>query len=113
KDFSRRVAAGDFRPLPAENPRDELADLALALNNTAAHMDETIRSLSGERNRSSAILRSMVEGVAVIDAQERLVFFNRAFSEIFNVPVSTAEGRPLIEAVRNAELVGLIRKALR
>ena len=112
KDFSRRVAAGDFRPLPAENRRDELADLALELNNTAAHMDETIRSLSGERNRSSAILRSMVEGVAVIDAQERLVFLNRAFSEILNLDSVGGEGHPVIEVVRNSELLSLIRRAL-
>ncbi len=85
KDFSRRLAEGDFRPLPAEGPRDELADLGSALNETAAWMDRTIHSLSGERNRSSAILRSMVEGVAVVDAQEKLVFCNRAFSEVFNL----------------------------
>jgi two-component system phosphate regulon sensor histidine kinase PhoR len=113
KDFSRRVAVGDFRPLPAERPRDELADLANALNETAAWMDQTIRSLSGERNRSSAILRSMVEGVAVIDAQERLVFCNRAFSEIWNLDSAAIEGRPVIEAVRNSDLLGLIRRALR
>jgi len=112
KDFSRRVAAGDFRPLPAEEPRDELADLGEALNETAKQMDLEIRLLSGERNRSSAILRSMVEGVAVIDAQERLVFCNRAFSEILNMEPASSEGRPLIELVRNSELVGLIRKAL-
>src|SRR5208282_297840 len=63
--------------------------------------------------RSSAILRSMIEGVAVIDAEERLVFYNRAFSEILNVDPTSAEGRPLIEVVRNSELVGLIRRALR
>jgi len=113
KSFSRRVAEGDFRPLPAEGPRDELADLADALNETAAWMDQTIRSLSGERNRSSAILRSMVEGVAVIDAQEKLVFCNRAFSEILNVDSTTMEGRPVIEVVRNSNLLGLIRRALR
>jgi two-component system, OmpR family, phosphate regulon sensor histidine kinase PhoR len=113
KDFSQRIAEGNFQPLASEGPRDELSDLTDSMNQTAARLDQEIRTLSGERNRSSAILRSMVEGVAVIDAQERLVFYNRAFSEIFNVPVSTAEGRPLIEAVRNAELVGLIRKALR
>jgi two-component system phosphate regulon sensor histidine kinase PhoR len=113
KDFSRRVAEGDFRPLPSERPRDELADLASALNETAAWMDRTIQSLSGERNRSSAILRSMVEGVAVIDAQERLVFCNRAFSEIWNLDSAAIEGRPMIEAVRNSDLLGLIRRALR
>jgi two-component system phosphate regulon sensor histidine kinase PhoR len=113
KDFSRRVAEGDFRPLLSEGPRDELADLAAALNETAAWMDTTIRSLSGERNRSSAILRSMVEGVAVIDARERLVFSNRAFSEILSLDSAVIEGRPLIEIVRHSELLGLIRRALR
>ena len=112
KDFSRRVAARDFRSLPAEQTRDELTDLGEALNETAKQMDLEIRLLSGERNRSSAILRSMVEGVAVIDAQERLVFCNRAFSEILNMDAESSEGRPLIELVRNSELLGLIRRAL-
>ncbi|HXX43677.1 MAG TPA: ATP-binding protein [Candidatus Acidoferrales bacterium] len=110
--FSRRIAEGDFRPLPAEGPRDELAELAHALNDTAARMDATIRSLSGERNQSSAILRSMVEGVAVIDANERVVFSNRAFSEILNLDPALIEGRPLIEVVRNSDLLSLIRRAL-
>jgi two-component system, OmpR family, phosphate regulon sensor histidine kinase PhoR len=111
--FSQRIAEGDFRPLLREGPRDELSDLADSLNQTAARLDREIRLLSGERNRSSAILRSMVEGVAVIDAEEHLVFYNRAFSEILIVDSANAEGRPLIEVVRNSDLVGLIRRALR
>ena len=68
KDFSQRIAEGNFRPLLGEGPRDELSELADSMNQTAARLDQEIRMLSGERNRSSAILRSMVEGVAVIDA---------------------------------------------
>lgn len=113
KDFSRRVASGDFRALRFDGPRDELADLAGSLNETAERLDATIRSLSGERNRSSAILRSMVEGVAVIDAQERLVFCNRAFLDILSLDAAKSEGRPVIEVIRNSELLGLVRKALR
>jgi len=112
KDFSQRIAAGDFHPWLAVGPRDELSDLADSMNKTAAHLDREIRLLSSERNRSSAILRSMVEGVAVVDAQERLVFCNRAFSDILNVQSVTSEGSPLIEVVRSSELIGLIRKAL-
>ena len=85
KAFSRRVADGDFRPLAAERAGDELAELARALNETAARMGQTIRSLTDERNRSAAILRSMVEGVAVISADERIVFSNQAFSQILGV----------------------------
>jgi len=113
KNFSGRIAHGDFRPEPAEGPRDELSDLADSLNQIAVHVEREIRSLSSERNRASAILRSMVEGVAVVDAQECLVFCNRAFSEILNLQSATSEGSPLIEVVRNSDLLGLIRRALR
>ena len=112
KDFSRRVAEGDFRPLPGERARDELAELADTLNETARRLDGTIRSLSGERNRSSAILRSMVEGVAVIDAGQKIVFSNRAFSEILSLDPAAIEGRPVIEVVRHTDLLELIRRAL-
>lgn len=113
KDFSRRVAAGDFRPLPSERPDDELTELGQALNETAVGLDGTIRTLTDERNRSAAILRSMVEGVAVIDARERLVFCNQAFSEILGLDAATSyEGRPLLEVIRHPSLVEVIRKAL-
>ncbi len=112
KDFSHRVAAGNFEPLPSDDTEDELTDLARALNETAAHLDRTIRTLTGERNQSSAILRSMIEGVAVIDSKERVVFCNRAFAEILNLDASRCEGRPLVELVRQADLLDLARRAL-
>jgi len=112
KDFAGRVAGGDFRPLEREDTEDELTDLALALNETAARLAGTIRTLTDERNRSSAILRSMVEGVAVIDAKERVVFCNQAFAEILSVDAAASEGRPLLEVVRQADLVALARRAL-
>jgi two-component system phosphate regulon sensor histidine kinase PhoR len=112
KDFSHRVSGGDFRPLPSDDTEDELTDLARALNETAAHLDRTIRTLTGERNQSSAILRSMIEGVAVIDSRERVVFCNRAFAEILNLDAARCEGRPLVELVRQADLLDLARRAL-
>jgi len=112
KNFANRLAVGDFRPMTLDDTHDELADLAQALNDSAVQMEDSIASVRGERNRSSAILRSMVEGVAVIDAQQRLVFCNRAFSEILNLDSAATEGHAVIEAVRNSDLLSLIRRAL-
>ena len=109
---STAVAGGDFEPLPSEDTEDELTDLARALNETAARLDRTIRTLTDERNQSSAILRSMIEGVAVIDAKEHVVFCNRAFAEILNLDAARFEGRPLVELVRQADLLDLARRAL-
>lgn len=112
KTFSRRVANGDFRPLPVESTGDELSELTRALNETAARLDQTIRSLTDERNRSSAILRSMVEGVAVISAEERILFSNQAFSQILGLDAAQCEGRRLVEVTRQSDLLGVVKQVL-
>jgi two-component system phosphate regulon sensor histidine kinase PhoR len=112
KEFSARVAAGDFHPLPSDHNGGKLEDLTVSLNETAGRLHQTIQSLTEERNRSSAILGSMVEGVAVMDAAERLVFCNRAFAEVLAVDASRAEGRPLLETVRQPELHEALRQSL-
>ena len=112
KAFSRRVADGDFRPLAVDRTGDELDDLARALNATAAHLDQTIRMLTDERNRSAAILGSMVEGVAVISVQERILFSNQAFSQILGLDPAACEGRRPVEVIRQTELLFAIQQAL-
>jgi len=112
KDFSRRVAEGDFRPLPRDGSGDALEMLGISLNRTAARLDRTIRTLTEERNLSSAILGSMVEGVAVVNGSERLVFANPGFAEILGLDVPPTAGSALVEVVRQTELVEAVRKVL-
>src|SRR5207244_10360649 len=65
--FSLRVAEGDFRPIEADRSGDTLDSLAVSLNQTAAQLDHTIRTLTEERNLSSALHVRMVEGVVVLN----------------------------------------------
>ncbi len=111
--FSRRVAEGDFRPIEADRTGDALEALAVSLNETAARLDRTIRTLTDERNLSSAILGSMVEGVAVVNASERLLFSNGGFAEILGLDVPPQSGRALVEVVRQTELIEAVRQVLR
>ena len=112
KEFSRRVAEGDFRPLPRDNSGDALEALGISLNRTASRLDRTIQTLTEERNLSSAILGSMVEGVAVVNNAERLVFANPGFAEILGLDVPPTTGSALVEVVRQTELLEAVRKVL-
>jgi two-component system, OmpR family, phosphate regulon sensor histidine kinase PhoR len=112
KDFSRRVAEGDFRPQPRDGSGDALDALGISLNRTAARLDRTIQTLTEERNLSSAILGSMVEGVAVVNGSERLVFANPGFAEILGLDVPPTSGSALVEVVRQTELVEAVRQVL-
>jgi len=110
REFSRRVAEGDFRPLPSDGTGDTLEALGYSLNQTAARMDRTIRTLTEERNLSSAILGSMVEGVAVVNGGERLVFANPGFASILGLDVPPVSGSALLEVVRQTELIEAVRR---
>jgi two-component system, OmpR family, phosphate regulon sensor histidine kinase PhoR len=112
REFSRRVAEGDFRPLPSDGTGDTLEALGSSLNQTAARLDRTIRTLTEERNLSSAILGSMVEGVAVVNGAERLVFTNPGFASILGLDVPPVAGSSLLEVVRQTELIEAVRRVL-
>ena len=111
--FSLRVAEGDFRPIEADRSGDTLDSLAVSLNQTAAQLDHTIRTLTEERNLSSAILGSMVEGVAVVNASERLLFSNGGFAEILGLDLPPKSGSALVEVVRQTELIEAVRGVLK
>ena len=108
KAFSHRIANGDFRGLPVDRKGDELADLTGTLNQTAAQLDATIRTLTGERNQSAAVLSSMAEGVVVIGPNQRVIFCNAAFRKAVNIENTAWEGRPVVEVIPNADLLGYI-----
>ena len=110
--FSQRVAEGDFRPQAADGTGDALDRLSHSLNQTAARLDHTIRTLTEERNLSSAILGSMVEGVLVVNGAERVAFANQSFAEILELHAPPQPGSALLEVVRQTELIEAVRKVL-
>jgi len=110
--FSQRVAEGDFRPQASDGTGDALDRLSHSLNQTSARLDRTIRTLTEERNLSSAILGSMVEGVLVVNGSERVVFANQSFAEILDLKVPPQAGSGLVEVVRQTELIEAARKVL-
>ena len=112
REFSGRVAEGDFRPLAPDGTGDTLEALGYSLNQTASRLDRTIRTLTEERNLSSAILGSMVEGVAVVNGAERLVFANPGFAAILGLDVPPVSGSSLLEVVRQTELIEAVRRVL-
>jgi len=112
KSFSRRVAEGDFEPLPVGKSRDEIGELTEALNETATRLDSSIRNLTEERNRWTAILSSMSEGIALVGADQRIRFCNRAFCEALSVGLTECTGRPLVEVTRQSEVLAFSQAAV-
>src|SRR5205807_2091528 len=71
------------------------------------------RTLTEERNLSAAILGSMVEGVAIVNSAERLLFANEGFAGILELDSPPQPGSSLVEVVRQTELIEAVRDVLK
>lgn len=112
KQFSQRIAEGDFNPISMDRKGDELSDLSRTMNDTAEKLRLTIDDLTAEQNQSAAILSSMVEGVAVISSSQRMTYGNEAFFRALMIEGLPWEGRPIVEVVRQSDLLAAFEKAL-
>ena len=112
KEFADRAAAGDFTPLERDHDHDELADLAGALGRTVTQLGQTIHTLTDERNRSAAILGSMVEGVAVVSGDERILYCNGAFEQILELPEGSSQGKNPCGGAAAGRTGGAVRQVL-
>ena len=90
----------------------EVADLALAMKRMAAQLNDRLRTVTEQRNELEAVLSGMAEAVLVVDGQERLVRMNRAASELLGVAAGTGKERPMVEILRNTELIRFVHRTL-
>ncbi len=109
---ARHLAAGDLEHRVNALAADETQELADAFNRMATSLREMIRDLSSERNKLSAILDTMADGVIVVGPQGRIELMNRAAESLFNVTGQKAVGSRFLEVVRDHDLQRLISHSL-
>ena len=86
--------------------------LEQAFNNMASTISDLVHSLSGERDKLSAILETMADGVIVIDPKGMISLINQAAESLLDLGTKEAIGRPLTENIRDYELSTLVAKSL-
>jgi len=97
-------------PLPAED--DELGALGQSLNRMSAQLGELVGRLRMESARRESILASMIEGVLAVDDQVRVTFCNASFARAVGCAFPVPEHMPLVELVREPELLEMLKKVL-
>ena len=109
--FAKSVAQGEMARRLHIHSRDELGELAGALNAMAADLDGTLHRLEAEGQRIRAIMESMAEGVLVIDARGHISLVNPAAEVSLGLKKEEALGQTPLEAVRSHELDDLLKAA--
>ena len=91
---------------------EEIGELANVINQMAGRLEDRIETVERQRNEQEAIFAGMVEGLIVVDENEKIVRINPAASAFLGTGVEDAEGLLIQEAVRNPYLQKFVRKTL-
>ncbi len=91
---------------------EEIGELASVINAMAGRLEDRIEAVERQRNEQEAIFTGMVEGLVVVDENERIVRINPAASSFLGVDIADAEGRAIQEVVRNPYLQKFVAKTL-
>ncbi len=109
-EAAQRMAAGDLAVRTRPVGTDEIAELGRALDAMAGNLASTLAALRSERDLLEVILESMQEGVMVLDQASRMLLVNPALRATFSLGAD-AEGRAVLELIRNAELQSILERA--
>lgn len=109
--FANRIAAGDLSARLEEDSLDEISDVAHALDATASRLEQSFHALEASRRELAALLDSMQEAVVAVNAQGQVSWSNSVMQRIF--PSAVREGRPLVELMRDPDVLACVEGALR
>ncbi len=110
--FAARLLESPAGEEPLAGADDEVGALARAMTAMAAQIRDLIGRLQLEAGRRQAILVGMVEGVLAVDEKLNVLFCNQAFARAVDAPYPVAEGLPLVELVRDPQLLETLGQVL-
>ncbi len=99
-EVARAMAGGDFSKKASIDTKNEIGDLALALNSLSEEIAEKIDRINVEGAKLDLVLSSMFEGVIVTDETGRVILMNPSLRRLFFIEVAP-EGKTLLEVIRN------------
>ena len=116
---AQSIVAGDLlQKLDIPN-KDELGTLARAFNSMSEELSSRIQELQKQgkklqenSERLATILGGMVEGVIAVDADQRLLFSNKAAYNLIEFEGLRVVGRPFWEAIRNTNIQQIVQNIL-
>jgi two-component system phosphate regulon sensor histidine kinase PhoR len=105
---SKTIADGDFSTKVYLNTSDELKILAENFNNMSNRLNELFNEVSFKQEELRSIIKSIKDGIVVIDAKDRITLSNENFKSYFNN--GEIIGKYFWELIRDLNFKKLIKK---
>ncbi|MEL7059817.1 MAG: ATP-binding protein [Acidobacteriota bacterium] len=111
-DAATDIAAGAFDRRVESASNDELGRLARAFNSMSRELRSSVEAMLSDRNKLSAILASMVEGVVAVDRDERVVHMNAVAGRLLKVDPRRVSSHPIWEITRIHEVSQVLSESM-
>ena len=85
RDVARALAAGDLSRRPALSAPGELGDLADAVHRMAEQLEARLAALQADDALMAALIDSLQEGVAAVDARRQVVILNEPARRLLGI----------------------------
>ncbi len=113
-EVGRSLASEDFSGRVTIDRRDEFGELAAIMNDIGETLqknrDMTQNRLVSEKHRTEAIVKSMADGLLVIDSDSNIAMMNSTFEEWFGLFEMDAVGKPYRSILKHENLVRHIQE---
>lgn len=104
RQASEQFAKGELNARIPVPDTAEMSTLAQTMNQMALQLHDRVRMVALQHNEQHAVLANMVEGVLAVDTSERVLHINPAACQVLGLKAGEAQGRHILETVRNIEL---------
>lgn len=111
-DFSKDVAAGNVKRRLFLKEKGELGELGKNISNMAQELSARLKQSEEEKRKIETILRNMSDGLILTDTKGVILLSNAAIKNLFGIQLDI-EGKTLMEALRNAELMEIIESVVK
>jgi len=110
-NFAERVSGGDLTARIASSSRDEIGQVASALDKTTRGVEESYARVQNSQRELETLLNSMQDAVIAVDVAGRVQWANRGMDRLLlRAPRLNA---PLIDSVRDPDFLAAIQEAAR
>src|SRR5437870_7677227 len=102
-EFADHIAEGDLTARISESSRDEIGQVAAALDKTARKLEESFAALQTSQRQLETLLNSMQDAVIAVNADGRVQWANRSMDRL--ALQRTRLHAPIVETVRDPDFL--------
>jgi two-component system phosphate regulon sensor histidine kinase PhoR len=107
---AKKIAAGDFDFRIFLKRNDELKELSDNFNQMTAQLKSLFTEVSLKKEELKSIISALMEGLIVVDSQDKVVLANDSFQKISGT--GEPEGKKYWEILPEAQFTGFIKECL-